>query len=84
MVKNGHAKRLILKNWKHLFHTWGEGMSQGNGWSALFGIITISHERLIALLILSSFAMKERPCLQPRFIYLVVRPIFIWGRNWHD
>ncbi len=21
---------------KHLFHTWGEGMSQGNGWNALF------------------------------------------------
>lgn len=29
-------KTFDFKELKHLFHTWGEGMSQGNGWSALF------------------------------------------------
>ncbi|HHK5603428.1 alpha,alpha-phosphotrehalase [Streptococcus mutans] len=29
-------KTFDFEELKHLFHTWGEGMSQGNGWSALF------------------------------------------------
>lgn len=29
-------KTFDFEELKHLFHTWSEGMSQGNGWSALF------------------------------------------------
>lgn len=29
-------KTFDFEELKYLFHTWGEGMSQGNGWSALF------------------------------------------------
>lgn len=35
-VKNGLSRLLDFAQLKQLFHTWGEKMSQGQGWNALF------------------------------------------------
>lgn len=57
-----------FKALKKILSTWQIGMNEGNGWNALFCVITINQELFLDTEMTETTITNQQKCLQPRFI----------------